>query len=128
MANHYYKQFHSMNAYIRESTIDDSGYKCIYGGNSQRWRVLDFVSYETHLAEITFDKKYCTCNIKLHLRSPYSYSYSTTRQFNRFLNEYDIPCTRADIERAYSECMPVTPDVAYYRVNDFVTITIKNYY
>lgn len=126
MKEYGYKQFHKMQAYYKVSKIDDSGHKCLYGG-TDRFRVIDFVSYETHIFECIYDSKYDKYVIKFHSSNPYSYSPTTSRQLNSFLNEFMIPICRDDIENAYLHCVGRTPDVADYHVSDRVCIEIWSY-
>lgn len=86
-----FKRFHSMNA------------QCAYYRAYEGDRYFDryfFISYSSPICYAMYDSKYDSWHINVNPEK-FDCSPSTSRQFNRWLSENNIPCTLYDCKEAY---------------------------
>lgn len=91
-----------------------------------RFVIKQFISYDTPIAQYTYDTKYDSYHIAVNEKC-FKFSSSTTRQFSRWLSEETI-FSASDIYDALSMELPSTPDVSDYRmIKGTISIASKNY-
>lgn len=105
-----FKRFHSMHAQESLFIVDDE--------NGARFEVWQFVSYSTDIMQVVHDLDYDTWVVSCN-GNPFSYSPSTSRQVSRWIRENRFfPFTSSDVRVAYDRCLPVTPNIATYSVDN----------
>lgn len=105
-----FKRFHSMNAQESIFVVDDE--------NGARFEIWQFVSYATDIMQVVHDLDYDTWVVSCN-GNPFSYSPSTSRQVSRWIRENRFfPFTISDVRVAYDRCLPVTPNIATYSVDN----------
>lgn len=106
-----FKRFHSMNAQETSFVVNDDN-------GIPRFAVWQFVSYDTDIMQVVHDNEYDTWIVSFN-GNPFSYSPSTSRQVSRWIRENRFfPFTPNDVRVAYDKCLPVTPDISTYSVDN----------
>ena len=99
-----------MNAQESIFVVDDE--------NGARFEIWQFVSYATDIMQVVHDLDYDTWVVSCN-GNPFSYSPSTSRQVSRWIRENRFfPFTISDVRVAYDRCLPVTPNIATYSVDN----------
>lgn len=105
-----FKRFHSMKAQESMFVINDD--------NDARFEVWQFVSYATDIMQVVHDLDYDTWVVSCN-GNPFSYSPSTSRQVSRWIRENRFfPFTPNDVRVAYDKCLPITPDISTYSIDN----------
>lgn len=105
-----FKRFNSMNAQESHFTVNDD--------DGTRFEVWQFVSYATDIMQVVHDLEYNTWVVSCN-GNPFSYSPNTGRQVSRWIRENSfMPFTPSDVRKAYGNCLPITPDIATYSVDN----------
>ena len=85
-------RFHSMNAQYQYGKFPHPNYD---GEYQERF---DFISYATPICHVLYESRHDSWTIDVN-RAYFDCSPSTSRQFNRWLRENDIPVTLYDLKR-----------------------------
>ena len=112
-----FKRFHSMNAQTSHFEIPHEN------GMGNRFTVWQLISYNTRICQITYDHKHNTISVYLN-GNPYGYSRSTSRQFNRWIDE--LPIHIGCIRNIIDDMRPVTPEVLHWHDNK-LNVTMYGY-